>query len=158
MTSATPPLIALIQGRKARPRRAPRIRPLESKLQCDVAALLCDHCLPDWRWTHFPAGERRSIITGSRLKRYGLARGWPDIILLSPAGRFHGLELKRQAESLTDDQAEFQLWCIRHAVPHSVAFTLDQALAFLDAIGCLRIRIGGASSSRPYPRDFRTGL
>jgi len=141
---STPPLLLLAAGGKPRPRKAPQYRPLESRLQCDVAALLREHALPSWRWSHFPAGERRDIITGARLKRYGLARGWPDIILLSPTGRFHGLELKREGESLTEDQAEFQLWAIRHNVPHSVAFTFDEALAFLDTIGCLRVRIGGA--------------
>jgi len=142
--SATPPLLAIAEGRKPRPRKAPVARPKESTLQCSVAALLRDHRLPEWQWTHFPAGEKRDVITGARLKRYGLARGWPDIILLSPAGLAHFLELKRRGESLTDDQAEFQRWAIRHGVPHSVADSFDQALAFLDAIGCLRIRIGGS--------------
>jgi hypothetical protein len=101
--------------------------------------------LPSWRWSHFPAGEQRGIITGSRLKRFGLQRGWPDLQLLSPLGKFHGLELKRLGEELTEDQADFQLWCIAHAVPYSVAYSIDEALAVLDAWGCLRIKIGGAA-------------
>jgi len=141
--TAVPPLIAICEGHKPRLRKAPQTAPKESKLQCDVAALLHDHCLPELRWSHFPAGERRDVITGARLKRFGLQRGWPDVQLISPAGRFHGLELKRSGETLTEDQEQFQLWAIRHGIPHSVADSFDQALAFLDAIGCLRIRIGG---------------
>jgi hypothetical protein len=107
----------------------------------DVADILKAHVLPTWRWSHFPAGERRDVRTGARLKRMGLRRGFPDMILISPAGLFHGLELKRIGQTLTDDQADFQLWCIRHGIPHSVAFTLDQALAALDHWSCLRIKI-----------------
>jgi hypothetical protein len=142
--SATLPLLMLAEGRRPRPRKAPLSRPKESKLQCAVADLLRAHALPEWQWTHFPAGEWRGVITGARLKRFGLQRGWPDIQLLSPTGKFYGLELKRLGETLTEDQADFQLWCIANAVPYSVAYSLDQALAVLDAWSCLRIKIGGA--------------
>jgi hypothetical protein len=142
--SATPPLLMLCEGLKPRPRKAPLARPKECKLQCTVAELLRCHALPSWRWTHFPAGEWRGIITGARLKRMGLQRGFPDIQLISPAGLFHGLELKRAGENLTDDQEAFQLWCVAHGVPHSVAYSIDEALAVLAAWGCLRIKIGGS--------------
>jgi hypothetical protein len=140
---STPPLLMLAEGRKPRPRKAPITAEKEITLQCEVAGVLRAHALPDWRWSHFPAEERRDVITGARLKRMGLQRGWPDFVLVSPAGLFHALELKREGEDLTEDQESFQLWCVRHRVPHSVAFTLDQALAILDHWGCLRIRIGG---------------
>jgi hypothetical protein len=64
--------------------------------------------------------------------------------LLSPSGLFHGLELKRQGETLSDTQEAFQRWCIRHGLPHSVAYSFDEALAVLDAWRCLRIKIGGS--------------
>jgi hypothetical protein len=142
---ATPPLLLLAAGRKVRARKAPVARPKESKLQCDVAEVLRCHALPTWRWSHFPAGEKRDIITGARLKRYGLQSGWPDLILASPSGQLHCLELKRIGETLSDAQNDFRLWCISHGVPHSVAFTFDEALAALDHWGCLRILIGGAT-------------
>jgi hypothetical protein len=107
-----------------------------------VADVLKDHALPEWRWSHFPAGERRDVRTGARLKRYGLQKGWPDVVLINPAGLFHGLELKRIGQDLTDEQADFQVWCCRFGVPHSVADTFDQALAVLSAWGCLRLGIG----------------
>ena len=141
--SATPSLLKLMTGSKARPRKVPQTAPKEYRLQTDVADVLKDHALPTWRWSHFPAGERRDVITGARLKRMGLQRGWPDFVLVSPHGAFHGLELKRLGEDLTDEQLDFQLWCIRHGVAHSVADSFDLALAALDAWGCLRIRIGG---------------
>jgi VRR-NUC domain len=138
------PLLMIAGGRKPRLRKAPRIRAKESVLHTAVAKLLRDHCLPEWLWTHFPAGERRDVITGARLKRMGLQRGWPDFILISPHGSLRFLELKRQGEALSDDQEKFRVHCIRHGIPHAVAFDVDQALATLDQWGCLRIKIGGA--------------
>jgi hypothetical protein len=140
---AIPPLLMLCEGRRPRPRKAPPTRPRESLLQCAVADLLRRHARPEWRWSHFPAGEWRGIVTGARLKRFGLQRGWPDIVLLSPAGKFHGLELKRVGQTLTDDQEAFQLWAIRNGIPYSVASNSEDAFAVLTAWGCL-IKIGGA--------------
>ena len=138
------PLLELAEGRRPRPRKAPVATPKECALQCAVADLLRRHALPEWRWSHFPAGERRSIITGARLKRFGLQRGFPDLQLISPAGLFHGLELKRVGEELTTDQEAFQLWAIRNGIAYSVAFNSEQAFAALTAWGALRI-IGGAA-------------
>ncbi len=72
----------------------------------------------------------------------GLRKGWPDIQLVSPAGVYHGLELKRRGEDLTLEQQDFQSWAIRNGVAHSVADSFDDALKILD-FWCLRIRIGG---------------
>jgi hypothetical protein len=116
-----PPLLALAAGRKVRPRRAPLNRPLESRLQFDAAKLLDDHILPDWRYSHFPAGERRDVVTGARLKRFGLKKGWPDFLLISPAGQLHCLELKRIGETLTRlsqlgrRMSDFRVFCVEKA-------------------------------------------
>ena len=88
--------------------------------------------------------ELRDIRTAVKLKRMGTKPGWPDIVLVPPTGQLHCLELKRAGEGLSEEQEQFQLWCIRHNVPHSVADSFDQALKILDHWGCLRIRIGGA--------------
>jgi hypothetical protein len=108
--------------------------------------LLRDHLLPDWRATHFPAGESRgrgldAIITGTRLKRYGLKPGWPDTQLISPVGLYHGLEIKRIGEELTDEQLKFQHWAFARGIPYEVAWTIDQVLAVFGTWRCLRIRV-----------------
>jgi hypothetical protein len=69
--------------------------------------------------------------------------GWPDLILFDPSGKLHALELKRLGEVLTDEQSDFQTWCIARGVPHSVSRSVDQALEVLDAWGALRIKIRG---------------
>jgi hypothetical protein len=140
---SVPPLLAIAQGRRVRPRKAEVPRSKELALHMAFAFLLRRFGRPDWRWSHFPSGELRVIKTASKLRAMGLARGWPDFVLIDPSGRLHALELKRQGEDLTDDQEASQAWCADHAVPHAVARTSDQAIAILDAWGALRIKIAG---------------
>jgi hypothetical protein len=37
--------------------------------------------LKGWLYTHFPAGEYRPVRTGAKLKRMGLKRGVPDMLI-----------------------------------------------------------------------------
>jgi hypothetical protein len=142
--TAIPPLLMLIEGRRPRPRKAPVSRPKEIVLHMAVAKMLRDHALPSWQWCHIPSGEARDIRTAVKLKQMGVRRGWPDLVLISPAGLLHCLELKRAGETLTVDQEAFQTWSIKNGVPYVVAYTIDEALVALDVWGCLRIKIGGA--------------
>jgi hypothetical protein len=73
----------------------------------------------------------------------GVQRGWPDFMLFDPRGRLHALELKRQGEGLNDDQEDFQTWCIAHGAPHSVAWSIDEAMAALGGWDALRLKISG---------------
>jgi VRR-NUC domain len=130
-----PPLLALAAGRRVRPRKPSASRPKEIQLHLTVADLLRRFARPNWQWSHFPSGELRDIRTASKLKAMGTKMGWPDIILFDPTGKLHALELKREGETLSDNQEEFQEWCIAHGVPHSVSRSVDEALAVLDVWG-----------------------
>jgi hypothetical protein len=44
-------------------------------------------------WTHFPAGGRRSRVTGAILKGIGARAGVPDLLIVRD-GRLFALELK----------------------------------------------------------------
>ena len=68
----------------------------------------------------------------------GTKPGWPDIMLLSPAGLFHGLELKRVGEDLTAEQEDFMLWLVRNSVRYAAVRTLVEALATLGGWGAIR--------------------
>jgi hypothetical protein len=142
--TAIPPLLRLMAGKKARPRKAPRVRPREMRLHLDVARVLLDHSNPEWFWWHTPNGGKRDIITASLFKKMGVKPGVFDFVLVAPSAVAHFLELKREGESLSDAQEKFQLHAIKHGWPHSVADSFDTALAALDHWGALRIRIGGA--------------
>ena len=142
---AVPPLIAICEGRRVRPRKSPVVSPKEIALHMAVAGTLRRFIRPDWRWSHYPAGELRNPRTAAKLKAMGVMTGWPDLLLLSPTGRVHGLELKREGCVLSKAQEDFQVWCITHGVPYSAASTIKETLAVLDAWGCLRVAIGGGA-------------
>jgi hypothetical protein len=149
--NALPPLLQLAAGRKARPRGASLIRPLEVVLHMAVAKLLREHCRPDWQWTHIGHGEARDIRTATKLKQMGVRSGWPDFILVPPTGQLHCLELKRVGEKLSSDQQAFRLWCVSHGVPHAVAFTIDDALGAFDRWNCLTIELPARAGTGGAP-------
>ena len=138
---ATPPLLALCEGKRARPRRAPTIRPKEHVLHIAVAKLLRDHLLPDWIFFHPANGERRDIRTAAKLKAMGVTPGTPDLVLISPSGSVRFLELKRIGDGLSELQDKFWRHCIRAGIPYRVARNNDEALAALDSWRCLRIAL-----------------
>ena len=133
----------IAEGRRPRARRCPLANPRELVLHKATVDLLRKIAKPEWRWSHFPSGEKRDVRTAARLKSMGLQRGWPDLVLIAPDGRFHGLELKRVGEQLTDDQEDFQMWCIRHGVRYAVAWSIDEVMMILGAWGAI-VKVGGA--------------
>jgi hypothetical protein len=141
--------LSLFKGKRQRGVKPPPA--LEFKTHCMVADALRIGAMPGWQWTHFPAGEarpsfvdkkgRRVSPAADRLKRMGLMPGWPDFVLVSPAGRFFGLELKRGKAPLTDDQEAFRKWCGAHLVPYVVARSFDDAIRALAGWGAIRVRL-----------------
>jgi hypothetical protein len=134
-----PPLLALAEGRKVRPRREPAPKPLEIILHVTIADLLRQHALPDWDWTHINR-KAKDAREGKILKTMGVNPHWPDFMLVSPNGLVRFLELKRIGEPLSDGQDAFRVRCIQRGIPYVVARTLDDALGAFDDWGCLRIK------------------
>ena len=86
--------------------------PIERRVHIAVVDLLRDAGKPGWWFSHIPSGEHRSPQTGALLLRMGLRPGMFDLLLISPAGVHHWLELKRdhrarypRAEALRGDAA-----------------------------------------------------
>jgi hypothetical protein len=144
-----PPLLLIAEGRRPRLRRAPSARPKEMTLHMSVARILRIHARPDWQWTHIGHGEARDPRVAGKLKMMGLRPGWPDFVLIPPAGQLHCLELKRVGASLSDPQEDFKLWCARHGVPFVVAYSIQDVLIAFAAWRCLNdgaaSLIGGAN-------------
>jgi hypothetical protein len=140
----SPPLLAIAEGRRARPRKSAVPPPKELDLHLAVADALRRFARPDWRWSHFPSGEHRDKRTAAKLKAMGVQRGWPDFVLFDPSGRLYALELKRRGENLTEDQKAFRVWCHESSIQYVVAVCVDGALAELSRWGVLRIKIKDA--------------
>jgi hypothetical protein len=143
-----PPLLTIMEGRRARPRKAPALRPKEIALHRDVAKLLRAHCRADWQWFHCPNGEARDKRTAAKLKAMGVRAGIPDFAIVPPHGQTHWLELKRPGEELSEAQERFKLWAARHGVPFVVAHNMADVLIAFAAWRCLEpgaaSLIGGA--------------
>ena len=119
---------------KFRPRRAPA--PLESTVQSQIAAWL-KIVLPDgWRSSAVPSGGG-GRIRGAQLKRMGLVRGLPDLLLLSRWGQFLGLEIKRPGKSsnTSDAQKDWIEWSDGRI---GVVTNVEEARAFLIRHGVLK--------------------
>ena len=133
-----PPLLAIAEGRKPRLRRARIPLPKESRLHADVAKLLRDHLLPEWKARHIGA-KSKDAREGAIMKWMGVIAGWPDFILVSPYGVVRFLELKRVGEDSSAEQKDFRLWCIKRGIPHVVAQTMDQVFAAFAQWDCTRL-------------------
>jgi hypothetical protein len=73
----------------------------EQELHEAVAKALAFLVIPPAQWTTFPAGSvPLPPEFATKLYRLGLARGWPDILLIHQ-GQTFGLELKRPGASLS---------------------------------------------------------
>jgi len=65
------------------------------------------------RWLHVPNGGARNVVTGAMLKRAGLSRGAPDVLVFSKPPGCKGavgsaIELKRQSGGrVSPEQAEW---------------------------------------------------
>jgi hypothetical protein len=137
--------IDLFTKRVRRPPTAP-----EFSLHCAVADVLRRWGSPDWRWTHLPFGEERPAkiikgkrvsLAGERLKRMGVNPGWLDLLLLSPQGRPHFLELKRRGGEVSTEQEAFMFWCSAHGVRCEVTDRFEEAVNILKAWGAVQSKI-----------------
>ena len=114
----------------------------EFRFSCVVADYLAVALPVDALWTHFPAGEARTVITGARLKRMGLKPGWPDYLVVSN-GRLIGLELKAGKGKASPVQADVGERFLRAGFSWVVCRTLEDVQCALLKCGvALKVRIG----------------
>jgi hypothetical protein len=108
----------------------------ERGLQCAVVEHLAWRAPAGTWFTHFPAGGRRSRVTGAILKGMGTKAGVPDLLILSH-GRLFGLELKAGHGKPSTTQVETHSAMREAGATIGVANTVDDALALLGEWGVL---------------------
>lgn len=106
----------------------------EFRLTCVVADWLRLALPDDVPWSHFPAGESRSAITGARLKRMGLARGWADFLILCQ-GVPIAIELKVGKGRASEHQISFAAQWIGQGGQHFECRSLADVEGALRALG-----------------------
>lgn len=85
---------------------------------------------------HIPNEGKRTKTTGARLKREGLRKGYPDILLDVPDRDFHGLriELKRRKGSkITPDQKKWIIKLNKQGYAAAFCYGWEQAWDFIHA-------------------------
>lgn len=92
-------------------------------------------------FTHPGNGEKRSVITGARLRRMGLSPGCPDFLCFTPppGKAFVGaaLEMKRRTgtkSSITVEQRDWLDALKTQGWATHVAFGADDAIAWLESL------------------------
>lgn len=125
---------------KRKSRSAPMLPPpLEiTGLHIPLVAFLNRFLAEGWEFTHPATGEHRDKRTAAKLKAMGAKSGWPDLILISPIGLFHGLEFKRRGTGrLSPEQRAFHERAQARGWPIATVHTIEVAVAVLSKWGCL---------------------
>lgn len=90
---------------------------------------------PDLRWIHHsPNGGKHLPQYRSTLNKLGVSNGFPDILLLVPRGKFHGLlfELKFAKRKMFLEQRLWRDHCIKNSYYHAVHYDWRDAAADLE--------------------------
>jgi hypothetical protein len=116
------------------PRR--RAQP-ERGLQCAVVEHLAWRAPVGTWFAHYPAGGRRSKVTGAILKGMGTRSGVPDLLILS-RGRLFGLELKNGLRGrLSPAQVATHAEMRKAGATIGTAGTIDEATDLLHEWGVI---------------------
>jgi hypothetical protein len=105
--------------------------PLEiPNLHIPVVAFLNRLLAGGWEFTPPATGEHRDKRTAAKLKATAAKPGWPDLILVSPNGRFRGLEFKRCGTGRhSPEQRAFHERARARGWPVATVDTIDAAVA-----------------------------
>lgn len=95
------------------------------------------------RWCHVPNGGQRNHIVGAKMKRQGVKRGVPDVLIFTPPPPLNqavgtAVELKRRGKHFTKPRPEQLDWLrgLRECGWHTIiARGADDAIAKLTELG-----------------------
>ena len=110
----------------------------EHQLQSHLVEFLEIAKRDDVLYTAIGNGGKRHIRTAVRLKAEGLKAGAPDMLFVLPHGRCAFLEMKTKRGSLSPAQREWRDVITGNGHLWALCRTLDEAKAFLAAIGALK--------------------
>lgn len=84
---------------------------------------------------------KRTPWQGNKLKKMGLSKGFPDISILEPRGKYHGLyiEMKRKGNKPTTEQIEWLRNLKSKGYATGLCYSASDAIALIEKY----INIGG---------------
>jgi hypothetical protein len=86
---------------------------------------------------HIPNQGMRSLAAAAQLRALGMVPGAADLLLISPQGVAHWLELKREGGRPSAEQTAFLAAAAAGGCPCAVAYGIDEALEPLRLLGVL---------------------
>lgn len=92
---------------------------------CQYNNILCNHT---------PNEGKRSVQEGRKLKQMGLSPGFPDISILEPKGKYHGLyiEMKRKGNKPSDNQMSWIMELRKRNYCATVCYSADDAITLIE--------------------------
>ena len=98
---------------------------------CQLNNILCNHT---------PNEGKRSYSEGRKLKEMGLSKGFPDISILEPMGKYHGLyiEMKRKGNKLTEDQIKWLMELRARGYATALCYSASEAIDKIEKYMSLR--------------------
>ena len=91
-----------------------------------------------WRMLGLPGTLVASIPNEGAKGQYGLRKGLPDLMVISPSLPVGFMEIKTATGTLKPDQAEFAQLCTARGIPHVVTFGRDDPIRALEDWGVIR--------------------
>jgi hypothetical protein len=103
----------------------------EFEIQVSLVDALRKFARTDVLWLHIGNGERRDVITGSRLKRMGVRPGAADLLFVRSGAPPLFMELKTSRGTQSESQRAFEAQAITAGAEYMIARSLDAALDVL---------------------------
>lgn len=110
----------------------------EEDLQINLVKHLGWRLKPGVVFWHTPNGGKRSKASAGRLKAMGVRAGIFDLMFLLPGPRAFGLELKWKSGTMEPEQETFGAELDALGIEWACAWTLDDALRILEAVGAIK--------------------
>jgi hypothetical protein len=140
----------LFKSRRQRGTAAPLAA--EYQLHCAVV----DTIMPGGIFTHIASGEKREKVTAARLKRMGVAAGFPDLIFFGVNGEVACVELKEASNRLSEAHQAMCAHLEGCGFPYLCTDGVDQAIEWLKDDGDIARRVRGTvNRARPTIQDSR---
>lgn len=88
---------------------------------CTLNNILCNHT---------PNEGKRSYSEGRKLKKMGLSKGFPDISIFEPKGKYHGffIEMKRKGNKVSEEQIKWLMELKARGYATALCYSADEAI------------------------------
>ena len=119
-------------------KRPRQLLPLEDAIQAAIVQLLRLSADRRTIFLHIPNGMYASAKIGARFVKLGMLPGAPDLLVITPDGRSHFMEVKTAGGYQREPQKAFQARCAVLHLNYAIVRSLRDAEEVLTAWGALR--------------------